>query len=656
MKVDNSYAEFVLGAFQAQLVDFACKYPELAKEFTRDFQRLSSAINRHGLWFALEVMPSFRKHLDKCLSERRLVPSGLLHFGAYERGGVIPRLFRGLTLRVFDRDGQLKDQADPVAILFLRQILGSFRKLRMEADVKHRGNAIRDFYRTDLSVRRGILTWDDHIVFAEEAEQNATSFTDAATADVPPCNDLFGDRPLDSNRELYGLLLTVQRVADLMCSKLGSFDPHDWKLRHGPGAVAGQVFGSYKYDFKRWPDRLEWVFPYAEFAIANFASRDNPSVDELCDRAFLHDIPAKLCAVPKTIQAPRLIACEPVYLQWCQQAVRDFMYSRIQKSVLANFIDFGRQDKNGSLALEASRSQLHSTIDLSSASDRISCWHVERLFRRAPSLLSSLQATRSVWITQDICKYSPRYHYLRKYSTMGNATTFPVQSLFFLALALGSVLYARNSKVSEAAIAALGDREVRVFGDDIIVPIDASGVLVELLEALSLRVNASKTFLNGEFKESCGIDAFRGNEVTAVSILECPRRTAPSSIVSTVDVHNNLLRAGYWYTAQYLRKTASRVGYTKVREVRYGDGAFGWYTFGVPSIGCFDTRWNVSLHRLEVKCLQPKATAMRLPAEGHPGLLQFFTEAAKKVSSASSTLGYLARRPKSRLTLRWASA
>nr|QDH88055.1 MAG: RNA-dependent RNA polymerase [Leviviridae sp.] len=655
MADQNSYAEFILGAFRAQLVDCARWYPELAKEFTRDYLRLSSAINGHGIRFALDVMPSFRKHLDKCLAERRLTHSHLLHFGVLGKGVVIPRLFRGLTMRVFDGNGLLKDQPDVEAIRWLRQLLGAFRKLRLTSEIKDRGNAIRDFYRVDMGVRRGCLNWDDHIIFEQEVETNATSFVDVADVPVLAVGDLFeGPTPV-ADPGLRRLLGTCQRVADILSSRLGSFDPKDWSFKHGPGAVADQAFGSYKYNFLRWPDRLESVFTTSDFAIANYGVEDPESIEELRARGYFHDHPARLCAVPKTIKTPRLIACEPVSLQWCQQAIRDFFYSRVRSSVLSNFVDFRRQDKNGSLALEASHDQRHSTIDLSSASDRISCWHVERLFRRSPALLCALQASRSVWLTQDICRYSPKYHYLRKYSTMGNATTFPVQSLFFLTLALACVFHTRGQAPTIQRLKDLGDREVRVFGDDIIVPTDASGVLVRLLEALSLKVNASKTFMEGNFRESCGVDAFSGNDVTSVSILEKPRRASPSSVVSTVDAHNNLLSAGYFATSAFLRKTASLAGFAKIREVKHGDGAFGWYVLGIPSRDGFSHRVNKDIQTLEIKCLQPKAVITRSPAEGSPGLLQFFTEAAKKVTSASSTLGSLDRRPQGRLALRWAT-
>jgi hypothetical protein len=656
MSTQNSHDEFILGVYRSQLEDCGRWYPELAKEFTRDFQRLSSAIDSHGVRFTLDVMPLFRKHFDKCLAGERLTPSGLCHFGVDQKGGNIPRLFRGLVLRVFDRSGLLKCQPDFTAVQLLRQLLGVVRKLELAANVKDSGNAVLDFYQVDREVRLGDLPWEDSEAFAVEVATNDASFTGCLHSGTLHGTHPRKDETTPSSRPLSGLLSDVQRVADIIASDLGPFDPYDWKLRHGPGAVADRKYGVSKYSFSNWSDRLESVFPYADFALANYSCVDLESIEEPGYKDFVKEPSAKLCTVPKTIKTPRLIATEPLSHQWCQQAVLDFFYSRVKKTVYGRFIDFHDQTKNGSLALEASHTRSHATIDLSSASDRISCWHVERLFRRSPSLLLALQSTRTRVIEQSICRYSPKVYHLRKYSTMGNATTFPVQSLFFLALAIACVLNTRGLRVSKRAIASLKESEVRVFGDDIIVPDDCSKVLVGLLSTLEMRVNEAKTFLDGNFRESCGVDAFDGHDVTTVNVTQIPSSTNPSSIVASVDAHNNLLRAGFVATSAFLRKAASFLGYTKVREVKLGDGAFGWQVFGVPSLAGFRTRVSKSLQRLEILCLQPLPAVKRGLASGNSALLQFFTEAAKKVTSAKSTLGYLVQRPKTRLGLRWVPA
>ena len=648
MPVQKSYVEFVRGTYSALFVDCADRYPELTKEFNRDYKRLSSAIDQHGIRFVLDVLPAFRKHFDKCLAESRLIPSNLTHFGVDKVGGTIPRLFRGLVLRVFDRSGALRPDCDVEAIRMIRQLLGVVRKLRLESHIRDQGNAVADFIKTDLEVKSGTLSWDSHLSFEPE-EAHRLSFREACVT-----SDSDGDLFLDPQVSLpYGLLDKVQQVADLICAHLGVFAPTEWKPRHGPGAVADQRFGSYKYDFKTWPDRLENVFPWADFAFANYAHVPTILPGSRLGQELSREIPAKLCAVPKTISTPRLIACEPTSLQWCQQTLRDFFYQRTADSWFNLFIDFRRQELNGELALQAAHSGKHATIDLSSASDRVSCWHVERLFRRSPSLLWGLQSSRSLWIKQDICKLSARYHYLRKFSTMGNAVTFPVQSLFFLSLALGTLAYVRKVKVTEKAFRGLGKMQVRVFGDDIIVPEDCFGQLVELLGALGLRVNAAKTFAVGNFRESCGVDAFAGHDVTTTNILEVPRSAGPGSIVSAIDTHHNLCEAGLYALASHIRKTATRCGFSRIRTVKHRSGLFGWSDLEAPEMPDRKIRYNRDLQIWEERALAVKVKTSFRPSDESSALLQFFTEAAKKVTSATSTLHHLVRRPQGKLALRW---
>lgn len=646
----KSYAEFILGLYDAQLKDCASLYPELAKEFQRDYTRLSSAVEANGVKFFLDSMPAYRKHFDQCLDAGRLTRSGLLHFGSWKNRGTCPRLFRGLVLRVFDLYGEMRPDPDLQAIRLIRQLLGVVRKLRLACGPKENREALREFIRTDQEVRLGTLDWDS------DSDLETDKLTTIALTD--DCASLSeskqGTLPGFSVSLLpYRHAQLIQQCADLICACLGPFDPTEARFRHGPGAVSDQPFSSYKYEFENWPDRLDRVFPMADFAVANFANWEGSSLYKSPDWKVRKEFPAKLIAVPKTIRTPRLIASEPTSLQWCQQAVRDHLYSRVRRSALSAFIDFHRQDANGNLALEASRTGELCTIDLSSASDRISCWFVERLFRSSPDLLAALRATRSKFIEQDICRDTPRFHKLRKYSTMGNATTFPVQSLAFLAISLGSLLYARNQRLSMAGLRTLGESTVRVFGDDLIVPKDCSGATVAALHAFGLKVNPSKTFLNGLFRESCGVDAYAGQDVTTISILEAPMKAKPGTVVSSVDVHNNLCTRGYMRTAAYIQKTVSRAGYRSIRTVTHGSGAFGWFPNYESEPAELATRWNPDLQVRQIRCLTVKAKQRRNQPEGSAALLQYFTEAANVVQASTSSLGNISQRVKTTLGLGW---
>jgi hypothetical protein len=158
----QSYAEFVLGLYEAQLNDCALQYPALAKEFKRDFVRLSSAVESHGVKFLLGTLAAWRKHFDVCLSNGRLTRSNLLHSSSWKKGGTVPKLFRGLVLRVFDLDGTLKVNPDVNAIRLIRQLTGAVRKMKVACSKPDTANAVREFVKVDHEVRLGSPFWDNH--------------------------------------------------------------------------------------------------------------------------------------------------------------------------------------------------------------------------------------------------------------------------------------------------------------------------------------------------------------------------------------------------------------------------------------------------------------------------------------------------------------
>lgn len=98
---------------------------------------------------------------------------------------------------------------------------------------------------------------------------------------------------------------------------------------------------------------------------------------------------------------------------------------------------------------------------------------------------------------------------LEKVSSMGNGYTFPLETLFFYSCALGV-----------CQTLGVPTEDVSVFGDDIIVPRDAAQLLIELLTSVGFVPNIKKTFLRGEFFESCGTDYFRGRNVRPAFLKE----------------------------------------------------------------------------------------------------------------------------------------
>lgn len=459
--MQSDYVSFLLEVYQAILKDCSVRYPYLSKEFSRDYLRLCSNAERRGLkWFTLDL-PALGKHLDACLDQGRLTRSRLPGSLPSRRRGVIPRLFRGITLRVFHEDGSLREDADAEAIRYLRQLYNCSKKLKVQCDEHRTLGEVREFFSIDAETRSGSLDWDSD----QLGEGRSLRFRDSPTSGT---QDSLEDLPLFQTKEAIAsneppesvsqskcnddYLDTLQCVCDIISHFLGEFNPSEWTGKHGPGAVSDQESGSSKYEFPNWPDKLASIFPLDVFAYANTAIwADEVSQQDIVGRFSPHEPPAKLIAVPKSQKAPRLIASEPIAHQWCQQAIRSFLAERISRTPLQWVISLRDQTKNQELARQASLTSGW-TIDLSSASDRLSCWVVERTFRRNPGLLNALHAVRSRWIYNPIDRKSPRFYRLRKFACMGSAITFPVQTIVYTAISVAAILHCRGQRPTIASV------------------------------------------------------------------------------------------------------------------------------------------------------------------------------------------------------------
>jgi len=657
MMSSKSYEGYLLGLYSAMFSDIVMRCPSLRVDSERDYKRLLIAVKEHGVNFLFDTLPSFGKHLDKCLSKERLTLSGLPHLRGYRSKRVIPRLFKGLLLRVFDDFGELRSDPDVQAIRDVRQLCFAAKRFRITCPDSKTWKQVNEFFTTDAEIVQPSLQWD--VGDFDSSGSRNLQFGDYIDPEPGP---LFGFAvnapnrgPLTSNGLGESVLDTIQGVADCLTSSIGRFNPSEWKSRHGPGAVADLRGGEYKYSFPNWSPKLEAQFPYASTAFSSYehwvscVSHEQDSHDLAID----HEPPAKLIAVPKSYSAPRLIASEPTSHQWCQQSVLDFLVSRVQSTFIREFISFDDQSKNGQLALEASKSGALATIDLSSASDRLSCWVVERAFRASPSLLDCFYAVRTRWIRQDIDRKSPNFSRLRKFSTMGSALTFPVQSLVFLMIACGVTLNKRNQRATFTSIKKLIG-EVRVFGDDIIVPTDVSADVTAELDRLGFKVNHTKTFLTGKFRESCGVEAFQGHCVTKVCLLSQPSVSKPESVLSCLDSHNNFFMRGWFKTAQYQRNSVEKLGRFSFPSVEPGSGAIGWYDFRWFENRPLVKRWNSSLQVVEYRVTLPKGGASRLPVDRNSMLLQYYTEVSKPPVSREVRLGRAALRHPLKLRRVWA--
>ena len=613
------------------LLDAESLDSNLRKGLDRDLSRLTSLSIEHGDSVFTLLLPAIGKQLDAALDRGFLPLLGLPLAGRVNTRTVIPRLFSGIWLKVFDIHGCLRQEFDPTFVLILRQLLFIGAKLRIDCTPSAVFRTTKEFFDVESKITPAPPPWRGNGIDLPQSGVGSLLDLHPTECDQP---SLFETD--DAERSLLGL---CQRVADRVSSSFGEFLPQDWSFRHGPGATAEAPRGrGYKYSFPAWCNRLEAIFPYWEYGVPNSAVllESYTVEDGIPESAYppSSEGASRLIAVPKTQKGPRLIAAEPTANQWAQQCIADFLTAKIAEDArlpagrrtLSASLDFRDQSKNGRLALESSRTAAYATVDLKEASDRLSCWLVQRLWRKNYSVLGAMIASRTRFLLNSVDKKQPAITELRKFATMGSALTFPIQSIAFFVLSISAGLYTRKLDAKHWKTLC---KEVRVFGDDIIVPRDWLENLVHLLHMVGLKENPQKTFGGSNFRESCGVDAFRGYDVTPVKIKAFPTESRPGTVVSAIDTANNLFLRGLWHASKAYRSLVPPALSSRILTVRTGSGVWGDQSFvgsDVPS----RKRWNDDLHRYEVSALQPISVKSRRHSssrfEGYANLLQFFTE------------------------------
>jgi hypothetical protein len=95
--------------------------------------------------------------------------------------------------------------------------------------------------------------------------------------------------------------------------------------------------------------------------------------------------------------------------------------------------------------------------------------------------------------------------------------------------------------------------QVRIYGDDIIVPVDCVPHVIAELETFGFKINRDKSFWNGKFRESCGGDFYDGQDVTPVRLRkEIPTsRDDGSRVAAFVDFRNHLYLRGLFQSASF---------------------------------------------------------------------------------------------------------
>jgi hypothetical protein len=212
----------------------------------------------------------------------------------------------------------------------------------------------------------------------------------------------------------------------------------------------------------------------------------------------------RVTTVPKNSVTDRTIAIEPSFNVFMQKGVDNYLKRRLHRYGVTLL----EQDRNHDIARLASMRPLFAaTLDLSAASDCVSTGIIQYLL--PPDWCIFLDDLRSKSYTLDKGESWTVYD---KFSSMGNAFTFPIESLIFYA-------------VSRACTILVGGnlRDIRVYGDDIIIAPQAYCLLVESLRFLGFTPNLDKSFAYGSFRETCGSDFLSGVDLRPVYVKSLPR-------------------------------------------------------------------------------------------------------------------------------------
>jgi hypothetical protein len=223
--------------------------------------------------------------------------------------------------------------------------------------------------------------------------------------------------------------------------------------------------------------------------------------------------------VPKNARTNRMIAAEPAANAFMQQSVGRFIRRRLLDRA---GIDIRNQGNNQDAAFRALVDNL-STIDLQMASDTMSKSLLEHVLPHDWYIfLSSLRC--------EFSNVNGKTVYLEKFSSMGNAFTFELETLVFWAL----------MKV------LVGDSELWVYGDDIIIESRFYDIAVKALAYAGFTVNVEKSFKEGPFYESCGKHYYELEDVTPVYQKDRlpPNPTSLRDVALYMRAHNRLVRWG----------------------------------------------------------------------------------------------------------------
>lgn len=596
----KSHEQDLLTVCEIILQDMTAKCYQPLASMTRDFMQIKKRVTHEGLSFLTITLPNFGKDFERCLSAGSVTSR---HFPGWKRWRCLPAFLQGFTKLVFDAGtGRLLDNPDIAAIEGIRQLAYTFKKLSLPCTPERERMALSGFKEVERFLSRTMLP------------RNINLFIKVS--------DL-----------LWGNIFTER------------YDSQDYIPKHGPGQTAEYISGNRKYTHRSWYERLEPFFPSDSY-LMSCVSQLFDSTDGIENVHFVEEereLPVRIVTVPKTLKGPRIIAIEPVCMQYAQQALASYIIKKLEtSSPTAGHINFTDQTVNQKLAISASSDRKKATLDLSEASDRVPLSLVTTMLDCNPDLRDAILSCRSSAAQMP----GGEIIHLKKFASMGSALCFPIEAMYFYTVILVSLFEKHDLPVTLRNMNILS-RNVYVYGDDIIIPIEEVDSVIDTLADYYCKVNAAKSFWTGKFRESCGMDAFDGECVTPTYLrrLHPNDRGDTSALISWIATSNLFYQRGYWKTASYMKDVVEGL-LGKLPVVLDTSPGVGWISY---QRGYQFDRWSRKLHRFEVSTYVVSPVYQRDPLDGWSALLKFFLNAERRSYSdlLSADSKHLSRSPRS---------
>lgn len=301
----------------------------------------------------------------------------------------------------------------------------------------------------------------------------------------------------------------LDSAAEYISRVLGKYDAEEHRsaCRFGTGASVG-VPSRLACEGARWETPISGSASQIEWFTNNVVQVDPRIPFYWAQRALeTGSIPTRwydsvdfltLSLVPKTYKSLRSIMPNTTIGSFITDGVQRMIARRLKRvGYDIKVLQMVHRDR----ARLASIHHKDVTLDLSSASDSLSRTLMQRLL--PPDWFHIMDSTR---IGNVKLPNGTIIEEMETFCTMGVGFTFPLQTLIFLALLKATEKWTDSTRPRNWA-------NITVYGDDMIFDRGIYHNVTLLFGYLGLVINVDKSFVDGEFRESCGGDYFHGVDV-----------------------------------------------------------------------------------------------------------------------------------------------